>query len=75
MVYAVYENQGPLTDDDENRRHEGAMELRVQGTPPEGLTGKYWTDRLTRGDLAWSERRALQVASFAAAERLFETTS
>lgn len=32
-------------------RHVGASEVTVVGTAPEELTGTYWTDRLTHGDM------------------------
>ena len=50
-VYAVYENRPPLLAQEASPVHRGGLILDVVGDPAHALTGSYWTDRKTQGDL------------------------
>jgi len=54
--------------------HHGALLLEVHGTPPTSLEGHYWTDRMTRGSMAFSGRRRELASAFADARAMFSTT-
>lgn len=58
--------------EDESRMHRGAALLDVSGRPAKSLEGRYWTDRETRGELKFSERRREHADSYEAAAALFE---
>ncbi len=50
-IYAVYENRPPLLAQQASPVHRGGLILDVAGDPAHALTGSYWTDRPTKGDL------------------------
>lgn len=54
-----------------SRMHNGAALLNVVGRPARKLDGRYWTDRDSRGELSFTERRFERVGDFAEGENLF----
>lgn len=68
-IAGIYRNEPIMAVRERSRIHHGALLLQVQGQPPTRLTGKYWTDRDTAGDMELSERRPRQFESFDAATK------
>lgn len=69
-VAAVYRNTPRLQVRDRSPLHHGALLLSVQGDPPETLSGQYWTDRLSQGELSLSDRSSAIAHSYDQALRL-----
>jgi hypothetical protein len=55
--------------------HYGAMILKVEATPSKALSGHYWTDRLTRGEIRLEFKSDVLVDSYIAAEEHFGAES
>jgi hypothetical protein len=51
---STYQNIPGLLIQDRSRIHHGALMLEVQGNPASRLTGSYWTDRDTKGEVLMS---------------------
>ena len=57
QVMAVYRNEPKIELRGERSEiHYGAFRLEIRGTPPSGLRGEYWTDRVTRGTMDFDSR-------------------
>jgi hypothetical protein len=56
QIVAVYRNTPRLLVRDGSPIHHGGLVLNLEGHPPTGLRGEYWTDRRTRGELRFGER-------------------
>lgn len=69
-IAAVYRNTPRLQVRDNSPIHLGAFWLTVNGTPPLSLSGQYWTDRKTRGEMELSNREWTLAGSFDDAARL-----
>lgn len=72
-IIGVYRNEPRLGVRERSQIHYGGLVLQVIGSPPERLTGHYWTDRDTKGELALFERRAAHVDDIVAGEGLYVT--
>lgn len=57
-----------------SRRHSGSTALYIIGNPVTRMTGHYWTDRDTRGDLDFVERVHKSSNDYESAKSLFEAT-
>ena len=68
LLVAVYRNEPKLSVRDRSEIHFGALILRIPADSPKALTGQYWTDRLTCGELSGFSRDKRQFSSFADAE-------
>ncbi len=51
--------------------HNGSAFVEISGSPAARMSGRYWTDRYTRGELDLPERRTRAAASFREATELF----
>lgn len=67
---AVYRNEPKLSVRDRSPIHYGAIVLDVQGDPAKELSGYYWTDRNSRGEIRTLSRYTAIAGSFADAQRL-----
>lgn len=67
---AVYRNEPKLAVRDRSPIHYGAIMLDVQGDPVTGLSGHYWTDRNSRGEIRTLARHGTIARSFNDAQRL-----
>jgi hypothetical protein len=55
-VTSTYENVPGVLIQDRSRIHHGALLLDVHGSPANRLTGWYWTDRDTKGEVSLGKR-------------------
>lgn len=69
-VAAVYRNTPRLSVRERSPLHHGAILLTVHGDRPESLSGQYWTDRNSQGEIALSGRTKTLAHSFEQAQRL-----
>lgn len=67
---AVYRNEPKLSVRHRSPIHYGAIVVDVLGDPVKRLTGHYWTDRNTRGQLQTLERHSTLASSFDEAQSL-----
>jgi hypothetical protein len=61
---STYQNIPRLLIQDRSRIHHGAFMLDVEGVPPTALTGFYWTDRDTKGEVLLPTRLPKVYTSF-----------
>ncbi|HUQ63890.1 MAG TPA: hypothetical protein VM121_09055 [Acidimicrobiales bacterium] len=54
-----------------SRIHHGSTSLDVTGIPPDRLRGRYWTNRDSRGELDFTERRGGFADTYDTALRMF----
>lgn len=60
-IHAVYRNEPKLSVRSRSPMHHGGLVLRLEGPPPEAMSGHYWTDRHSDGELEFrlvSRKRA-----------------
>ena len=78
QVIGVYTNEPSihLRDARVSEMHQGALLLETHGPShrPDGLTGKYWTDRKTVGSMALGDRVKERYSRFEDADRAFSAT-
>jgi hypothetical protein len=67
----MYFNRPDNSIEDRSRRHSGSTALDVIGNPVNRMSGHYWTDRDTRGDLEFVERVREFADDYGSAEVLF----
>lgn len=70
-IASVYRNEPKQLIRQRSSIHYGAILLQVIGRPVTGLTGHYWTDRNTAGEIELSNRRSEIYPSFETAKRAF----
>lgn len=70
LVY-MYLNTPNNRIQDRSRIHHGSTSLAITGVPATRLHGHYWTDRDTRGDLDFKDRRKSSVEDYEQAVALF----
>ena len=67
----LYLNRPDIKHEDRSRMHHGSAALDVTGLPPTRLKGRYWTDRDTRGELDFTERRPGLAEDYDEAAKMF----
>jgi hypothetical protein len=70
-LYAVYRNEPKISVRDRSSMHLGTLTLEIHGTAPTSLSGYYWTDRGSRGELRLFDRRGKLFDDYAAAGAAF----
>jgi hypothetical protein len=73
-VAAVYRAVPGATVRDRSPIHHGGLLLEVLDRSPDVITGTYWTDRATRGDLKLSQRQHGFFSDYAAAQAAITKT-
>jgi SMODS-associating 2TM, beta-strand rich effector domain len=68
----LYLNRPNSRFEHRSRMHHGSTSLDVTGCPATRLKGRYWTDRDTKGELDFIERRSQRAEDFDEAAALFE---
>lgn len=71
FVHYIYINEPNLDVSDHSPMHHGSGVLEVVGQPAQRLTGKYWTDRDSKGVLLLSARSEKFADDYADAKALF----
>jgi hypothetical protein len=76
IVWSTYVNTPRVFIQERSRTHHGALRLEVHGSP-DRLTGTYWTDRQTTGEIVLDRRTRRVHTSFgdAAADPEFDATA
>ncbi len=69
VVLGIYVNTPKLRYRDVSPIHHGGLLLHIQGNPPHTLSGQYWTDRDTKGELHFTERSRKLYYDFEDAEK------
>lgn len=64
QVASVYRNTPQIAHRDRSPIHHGAFLLKVEGDPVASLSGEYWTDRNTRGQLLLTEKTEIIYFDF-----------
>lgn len=67
QVAGIYRNEPRLSVRGRSPIHYGAVLLRVEGDPPIRLTGHYWTDRNSRGEVLAADHTVTIFVNFDAA--------
>lgn len=67
----IYLNRPKVKVEHRSRMHNGSAFLEVSGHPANRLHGRYWTDRDTRGEFNFDQRRTAIADDFEEAARLF----
>ena len=70
-IIGVYQSHPKLSQRKQNPIHFGALLLQVEGDPPSSLSGHYWTDRESWGQLLTMERRLDLYPNFQMAKDAF----
>jgi hypothetical protein len=70
-LLAIYRNEPRSALREHSPIHHGAVILDCSGRPPLRLTGAYWTDRRTGGELCFDEHVERQVGDHRSARELF----
>jgi hypothetical protein len=68
----IYLNRPKVNVEHRSRMHNGSAFLEVSGRPASRLHGRYWTDRDTRGEFNFDQRRAAIADDFGEAAGLFQ---
>lgn len=69
----IYLNRPDSKVEHRSRMHHGSASLDITGLPATRLKGRYWTDRDTKGELDFTERRQKTVDDFEQGSSLFQT--
>jgi hypothetical protein len=67
----IYFNRPGIKVEQRSRMHHGSASLEITGRPATRLRGRYWTDRDTKGQLDFSNRKRRAVDDFEEAQTLF----
>ncbi len=67
----MYLNRPDSSFEHRSRMHHGSTALDITGQPATRLRGRYWTDRDTKGELDFGQRRKATVDDYDEAVRLF----
>ena len=68
----MYLNRPDSRLENRSRMHHGSTSLDIIGRPATRLEGRYWTDRDTKGELEFTERRLQMAEGYQEAETIFE---
>ncbi len=71
LLTGIYMNTPELLIQDRSRIHRGGILLEINGRPVETLSGPYWTDRDTKGQLSFTQHAGQVTEDFHSARVLF----
>jgi len=72
-LVALYVNRPKMSVRDRSEIHHGGMVLSIGGPPPTRMSGHYWTDRGTHGEIALELGGRERVADFDTAKTRYPT--
>lgn len=75
MLEYLFFNEPRLSAQPDSNSHYGAVALRIAGTPAVRLSGHYWTDRDSKGELFFESRVRELAEDYLDATKLFRTAS
>lgn len=67
----LYFNRPRVSVQGRSPMHHGSVVLDISGNPPHRMTGRYWTDRDTKGELRFEGRSGCLADDFTDAKALF----
>lgn len=67
----MYLNEPNSSVEHRSRMHHGSTSLAITGNPATRLWGRYWTDRDSRGELNFTDRRGSLADDFESAVKMF----
>jgi hypothetical protein len=70
-ISGVYRNEPRFQVRDRSPIHYGAVWLKVIDTPPQKVTGHYWTDRESAGEIELTDRRSKKFQDFQSAQNYY----
>lgn len=71
----VYQNRPRVKERDrEGTIHDGAAVYEFRGYSPEEVSGEYWTEKPTRGEIKLSDRRKDEIDSYDAGSKLYSSS-
>lgn len=71
VLHYLFFNKPKMKHEAVSRMHHGSTTLEVSGKPSRRLTGRYWTDRDTRGELDFNAHKKKIADDFEEAASLF----
>jgi hypothetical protein len=74
-ISGVYRNEPRFQVRDRSAMHYGAVWLKIIEQPAKEITGHYWTDRKTAGEMDLTDRRTGKFQTFQAAQAHFSGAS
>lgn len=72
-LHYIYFNKPSMRFEDRSRMHHGSTVLEVVACPAKRLTGRYWTDRDSKGELDFTERKVEFPDDYAGAVALWDS--
>ncbi|GAB2670754.1 Cap15 family cyclic dinucleotide receptor domain-containing protein [Kribbella swartbergensis] len=73
LIY-MYINRPDARVEHRSRMHHGSTALDVTGKPARRLRGRYWTDRDSKGELDFTQRKGRFADDFEAAVEIFKSS-
>jgi hypothetical protein len=70
-VSGVYRNEPRFEVRDRSAMHYGAVWLKISDRPPKQLSGHYWTDRKTAGEIYLSDQRSKKLQTFESSKEYY----
>lgn len=71
VLHYLFFNKPKMKHETISRMHHGSTTLEISGKPARRLTGRYWTDRDTRGELDFNQRNKKIADDYDEAVSLF----
>ena len=71
----MYLNRPDSRFEHRSRMHNGSVFLEITGRPASRIRGRYWTDRDSRGELDFDQRKSRTVDDFREATMLFAVSA
>ena len=71
-VSGVYRNEPRFEIRDRSEIHYGAVWLTVSDEPHKGISGHYWTDRKSAGEIHLTDQRSKKFQNFQSAKTYYD---
>lgn len=70
-IVGIYHNTSKILRRESNPMHYGSIIIQVQGNSDFTLEGEYWTDRFTKGEIQFTDRKKELFYDFKRAQQAF----